>query len=237
MASLREEIDAIVILDVEPPLPSTRNPYILVRCGDQAAVTQQRRLHDKVAVGRRVRFAEQQALGIGGTLAQCSQLLRFIDMLIGIKSPDEALTIGIKFPLPDVDLYGSIRHGLTVHIDHGDLRGDDVSRCHPRLGFNAHEPLRRPEWHAGRHCLNLTVGVAIVQLQDQVYWLFERWQLRDARSGHPGCIQYQVEPLMHAAASRDLRRGRGFVTIFVASRSGASASTYHSLFEAYTGEA
>ena len=34
MAFLREEIDAIVILNVEPPVPSTRNPYILVRYGD-----------------------------------------------------------------------------------------------------------------------------------------------------------------------------------------------------------
>jgi hypothetical protein len=91
MASLRNKINAIMILNGEPPLSSTRNPYILVRYGDYASITQQRRLHDGVAVGWRCRFAEQQALGIGGISAQFSHLPCFIDMLTGMKSPNDAL--------------------------------------------------------------------------------------------------------------------------------------------------
>jgi hypothetical protein len=40
MASPRDKINVIIILNVEPPLPSTRNPYSLVRYDDYASITQ-----------------------------------------------------------------------------------------------------------------------------------------------------------------------------------------------------
>ena len=37
-------------------------------------------------------------------MARFAQAARFIDMLIGVKSADEAFGIGIDFPLPDLYL-------------------------------------------------------------------------------------------------------------------------------------
>jgi hypothetical protein len=81
-----------------------------------AGVIQKRCLHNEIAVHRRRRFTAKQALRIGNALAEFSYILSLLDMLIGVESSHQALTIGIEFPLPGIHLDRGLRHGLSVTL-------------------------------------------------------------------------------------------------------------------------
>ena len=130
-------------------------------------------------------------LRIGDAVAKLAHALGVVTVLVGVEASDQAPAMRVVVALERIGAHAHARHRLAgeVERDHGELQA--LLARGPAVRLDAEHDLRRPQRDARGGGQRLAVGVAILELGEEVARLVGALDVLDGRPRAPARIERQ----------------------------------------------
>src|SRR5690606_22539445 len=132
-ATLGDDVHAVVVAEVEPPLTLAGHPHVGGGPRLVAGGIGGRRAQDEVALGRRLDLAVEQAGAVGPAPAQRTEPIDLAHRFPGIESADKPLAVTVHGAPEGLDEDIGIDQRRTGGVDGDDGEGEAVARYRPAV--------------------------------------------------------------------------------------------------------
>ena len=168
VAPLGQQVDAVVVVLVEPEFAAAADPHRAAGGAAPAAAVGGLRDQAHLARRRQVEVAGQQAARVGLAAAQPAEVADLLLRVIGVEAADDLLARRRLGALLAAQLHRLAGLRLAGGVEHDHLHRHPAALRQPAARADADHHRRRPQHHAAADRLALAVRVVEAELGDEL---------------------------------------------------------------------